>query len=110
MPAGEDTAKRSEPSPAEAEALEVAQSEEEIEALKLNEEGAAEPPEADTEGTGPIHDEIAAERMEELTESGPDVGEIGVLDVAPGRQDTSERLERGGPEMDSESKVDEGGV
>ncbi|HEV2275262.1 MAG TPA: transcription termination factor NusA, partial [Acidobacteriaceae bacterium] len=110
VPAGEDTAKRSEPSPAEAEALEVAQSEEEIEALKLNEEGAAEPPEADTEGTGPIHDEIAAERMEELTESGPDVGEIGVLDVAPGRQDTSERLERGGPEMDSESKVDEGGV
>ncbi len=87
----------------------AAQSEEEIDALKVN-ESDGEDVSAGKDGSGPVHDDIAAERMEELTESGKDVGEIGVLDVAPGQQDTSHKLEENGPEDAGQPKVDESGL
>ena len=46
----------------------------------------------DEDGSGPIRDEVAAERMEELTESGENSGDVGVFDVSPGQQDTSHKL------------------
>jgi hypothetical protein len=42
-------------------------------------------------------DEIARERMEELTESGSEAGEVGVLPQDAGRDDTSARLRRQNP-------------
>ncbi len=106
-------ARPAEQSAAAAEAIEAAQSEEEIEALELNETGGEEIPDT-RDGSGEIYDDVAAERMEELTESGRDVGEIGVQDVAPGQQDTSHKLEEVGPDILEESagvpKVDEGDV
>jgi hypothetical protein len=68
--------------------------------------------------------------MEELTESGPDVGEFGAVTETPGRDDTSETIARHRPNYDiarsetvgegnveeasqearQEPKVDEGGV
>ena len=44
------------------------------------------------DGSGRIVDDIAAERMEKLTESGEDVGTFGVDVEEPGRDDTSEVL------------------
>jgi hypothetical protein len=68
--------------------------------------------------------------MEELTESGPDLDDIGAISEAPGREDTSEVLARHVPnygiarsetvgegnveepsdETREDAKVDEGGV
>ncbi|HEY4051922.1 MAG TPA: transcription termination factor NusA [Acidobacteriaceae bacterium] len=96
------SAKQAERSPAEAEAIEAAQTEEELAALELNDRDPGDAVRAGEDGSGPIHDEIAAERLEELTESGQDIGEVGVLDVEPGRQDTSQTIEEHGPELVSD--------
>jgi hypothetical protein len=45
------------------------------------------------DGSGHIVDDLAAERMEKLTESGEDVGDFGVEELEPGRDDTSAQLE-----------------
>ncbi len=74
--------------------------EEEEAALRLNlGEGAAEGDGDDGDvvpdnrvGSGVIVDDIAAERMEKLTESGEDVGYFGVDVAEPGRDDTSKAL------------------
>ena len=114
---------------AKARAIEDAQVNEEIDALTLDQEGEREAPD-DQDGSGLISDDIARERMEELTESGPDVGEIGAISETPGREDTSEVLARHNPNYDlarseavddgnveeashetrQDAKVDEGGV
>ena len=51
-------------------------------------------------------------RMEELTESGPDLDDIGGISEAPGREDTSETLASHVPnyEIARSETVDEGNV
>jgi transcription termination/antitermination protein NusA len=70
---------------------------EELDALKVDDaDGGDEPASAD--GTGHVVDEIAQERVEELTESGDyDAGEVGVLPQDAGNDDTSARLRRQNP-------------
>ncbi len=46
------------------------------------------------DGSGIVSDDLAQERIEELTEVGPDVGDRGVVDAVPGRDDTSKTLRR----------------
>jgi transcription termination/antitermination protein NusA len=122
-------AKSDEEAVAEAAALEEAQSSEEIDALTLDQEGEQDTPDS-RDGSGLISDDIARLRMEELTESGPDVGAIGAISETPGREDTSETLashkpnyeiarsetvvegnvEEASEETRQDPKVDEGGV
>jgi N utilization substance protein A len=114
---------------AKARAIEDAQVNEEIDALTLDQEGERETPDAH-DGSGLISDDIARERMEELTESGPELDEVGAISQTPGREDTSEVLARHNPNYDvarseavddgnveevshetrQDAKVDEGGV
>jgi hypothetical protein len=49
------------------------------------------------DSSGRIVDDIARERMEELTESGREVGDVGVLPQDAGNDDTSARLRRQNP-------------
>ncbi len=120
-----------------ASAIEEAQNAEELDALTLNQEGEQDAPDTDTQngtdtqdGTGLISDDVARLRMEELTESGEDVGDIGVTPETPGREETSEVLASHKPNYDlarsetvvegnveeaseearQDAKVDEGGV
>ena len=51
-----------------------------------------EPEPDDSESTGVIRDDVAEERLAELTEVGPDLDEEGAEAVAPGNEDTSETL------------------
>lgn len=65
---------------------------EELDALKVDDEDGGEEP-ASADGTGHVVDEIAQERIEELTESGDyDAGEVGVVPQDAGKDDTSARL------------------
>jgi len=129
-PAPEGAAKSEEELVAKAAAIEEAQSDEEIDALTLDMEGEREVVPDNRDGSGIIHDDLAGLRMEELTESGRDVGEFGVTTEVPGRDDTSETLARHSPNYDlarsetvddgnveeasqetrQDAKVDEGGV
>jgi N utilization substance protein A len=102
--------KAGEVSAATEEAIERAQTDEEIDALKLNLEEDGERSEVDEDGSGPIRDEVSAERMEELTESGENSGDVGVLDVSPGQQDTSHKIAESGPEVLEESQIGEDGA
>ncbi|MFZ0663464.1 MAG: transcription termination factor NusA [Acidobacteriaceae bacterium] len=45
-------------------------------------------------GTGIVNDEVAAEQIEEATDSGPAIEDEGAEPLVPGRQDTSEKLEK----------------
>jgi transcription termination/antitermination protein NusA len=112
-----------------ARAIEDAQAAEEIDALTLDETGEREIPN-ERDGSGRISDDVARVRMEELTESGRDLDDIGAISEAPGREDTSEVLashvpnyeiarsetvdegnvEEASQESRQDSKVDEGGV
>jgi N utilization substance protein A len=114
---------------AKARAIEDAQVAEEIDALTLDQEGEREAPDTE-DGSGRISDDVARVRMEELTESGPDLDDVGAISEAPGREDTSEVLaahvpnyeiarseavgegnvEEPGDETKEDAKVDEGGV
>jgi N utilization substance protein A len=70
---------------------------EELDALKVDDEDGGEEP-ASADGSGDIADQIARERIEELTESGDyDAGEVGVLPQDAGNDDTSARLRRQNP-------------
>jgi N utilization substance protein A len=97
---------------AQAAAIEEAQSAEEIDALTLDLEGEREVIPDNRDGSGRISDDLAALRMEELTESGADVGEFGVTTETPGRDDTSETLARHTPnyELARSETVGEGNV
>jgi N utilization substance protein A len=70
---------------------------EELDALEVDDTDGGEEP-AGADGTGHVVDEIARERIEELTESGDEAGDVGVLPQEAGRDDTSARLERQNPE------------
>jgi len=76
---------------AAAQRAEAASTDEEIEALEqdLNQAGEES---ASADGSGPISDEVAAERIEELVETGPALDEEGAESLVPGREDVSERL------------------
>jgi N utilization substance protein A len=76
---------------AKARAIEDAQVAEEIDALTLDQEGEREAPDT-VDGSGRISDDVARMRMEELTESGPDLDDIGGISEAPGREDVSKTL------------------
>ena len=124
-----DMAKSDEEIVAQASAIEEAQNAEQLDALKLDLEGEQDMPDT-KDGSGLISDDIAALRMEELTESGEDVGDIGAISETPGREDTSEVLASHNPNYDiarsetvvdgnveevsaetkQDAKVDEGGV
>jgi transcription termination/antitermination protein NusA len=70
---------------------------EELDALRVDDaDGTNEDPDT-RDGSGRVVDEIARERMEELTESGREVGEVGVLPQDAGNDDTSARLRRQNP-------------
>jgi hypothetical protein len=70
---------------------------EELDALKVDDEDGGEEA-ASEDGSGDIADQIARERIEELTESGDyDAGEVGVLPQEAGNDDTSARLRRQNP-------------
>jgi transcription termination/antitermination protein NusA len=74
---------------------------EELDALEVDQaDGGGPLPEEipDTrDGSGRVVDEVARERMEELTESGREVGEVGVLPQDAGQDDTSAKLRRNNP-------------
>ena len=70
---------------------------EELDSLEADNTGSGEEIPDQRDGSGRVVDELARERMEELTESGKDVGEVGVLPQDPGRDNTSARLQRNNP-------------
>jgi N utilization substance protein A len=72
-------------------AAEEASLDEEIDALEQDLTQSDEEPD-DSESTGIIRDDVAEERLAELTETGPDLDEEGAEAVAPGNEDTSETL------------------
>jgi len=90
---------------------EEASSEEEIDALKQDlTQSEEEPPSED--GSGRIDDEVAEERLAEITEVGPALDDEGAEAVVPGREDTSERLAEleANPEAAGDEAVVEGNV
>jgi N utilization substance protein A len=96
---------------AKARAIEDAQAAEEIDALTLDQEGEREAPD-DVDGSGRISDDVARMRMEELTDSGAELDDIGAISETPGREDTSEVLASHVPnyEIARSETVDEGNV
>ena len=104
-------AKSEEEEVAKARAIEDAQADEEIDALTLDQEGEREPPDVE-DGSGRISDDVARMRLEELTESGPDLDDIGGVSETPGREDTSEVLASHSPnyEIARSETVDDGNV
>jgi N utilization substance protein A len=105
--AGEDNERA--PSRADLEALEAdatldeeraksdAELGEELDALRVDDEDGGNEDPDNRDSSGRVVDEIARERIEELTESGRDAGEVGVLPQDAGRDDTSARLRRQNP-------------
>ncbi len=79
-------------------AIADAQLGEEIDALEVDNSVEPYDPGDQRDSTGRVVDEIARERMEELTESGQEVGLVGVLPQDPGRDDTSEKLRENNPQ------------
>ncbi len=67
---------------------------EELDALEVNLTQDGDEFRDDDDGTGLIDDELAEERVEDLTEVGPDLEDKGVINAAPGRDDTSVTLRR----------------
>jgi transcription termination/antitermination protein NusA len=94
-----------------ARAIEDAQVAEELDALTLDQEGERETPDTE-DGSGRISDDVARMRLEELTESGPDLDDIGGISESPGREDTSATLASHVPnyEIARSETVDEGNV
>jgi N utilization substance protein A len=105
--AGEDNERA--PSRADVEALEAdatldeeraksdAELGEELDALRVDDEDGGDEDPDTRDSSGRVVDEIARERIEELTESGGDAGEVGVLPQDAGNDDTSARLRRQNP-------------
>jgi hypothetical protein len=84
---------------------------EEIDALTLDQEGEPEPPDT-ADGSGRLRDDVARVRVEELTESGPDLDDIGAIPEAPGEENVSKTLASHVPnyEIARSETVDEGNV
>ena len=78
-------------SEAAAEQTEAAQTDEELDALRLNQTQDGETG-GNSDGTGLVNDEVAEERLAEITETGPALDAEGAEAVVPGREDTSETL------------------
>lgn len=72
-----------------------ASTEEEIDALKLNQEDND--PGRSRDSSGRIADDLAAEHIAGVTEVGRELTDKGVLSVVPGRDDTSRELRRHHP-------------
>ena len=70
---------------------------EEIDALRVDLVQDADDLHDPDDGTGLIGDDVARDRIESLTESGPDAGDRGVLNESPGRDDTSNILRKHRP-------------
>jgi len=105
---GEERPSPTTPSLAEAAHISDVQAEEEIEALQLDlTQADDELPRED--GSGLISDELAEERLAEVTETGEALDEEGAASVDPGREDTSEVLARHHPHTDSDT-VGEGNL
>jgi N utilization substance protein A len=79
-------------------AIADAQLGEEVDALRVDNEVDPADPGNQRDATGVVVDEIARVRIEELTESGKDVGAFGVVPQEPGRDDTSEKLREDNPQ------------
>jgi transcription termination/antitermination protein NusA len=117
-PAGATPAEGAAPEPAaeagaeEAERrAEEASLDEEVDALKQDLTQSDEEP-ASEDGSGPVSDEVAEERIAELTEVGPQLDEEGAESLAPGLEDTSETLaaHEPDPELARDEAVVEGNV
>jgi transcription termination/antitermination protein NusA len=109
-PAGEGTKSDAE-LVAKARAIEDAQVAEEIDALTLDQAGEREAPDT-VDGSGRLSDDVTRMRMEELTESGTDLDEVGGISEAPGQEDVSKTLASHVPnyEIARSETVDEGNV
>jgi N utilization substance protein A len=109
--AGGTLAKSDEELVAKARAIEDAQVEEEIDALTLDQEGEREAPDT-ADGSGRLSDDVTRMRLEELTESGPDLDEVGGISELPGQEDVSKTLASHVPnyEVARSETVDEGNV
>jgi len=98
---------------AEAAALkaEEASLDEEIDALQQDLTQSGEEP-SSSDGSGIISDEVAEERLAEVTEVGPDLDREGAQTVAPGTEDTSETLVEHvpHPELALDEAISEGNV
>jgi len=94
-----------------AEHADAAQTAEEVDALRLD---LTQDTDVGTnrDGTGVINDEVAEERLSEITEVGPFVGDRGAEPVVPGRDDTSAVLaeHETNPEVARDEAVVEGNV
>jgi transcription termination/antitermination protein NusA len=101
-PADPDAAKRQ---------AEDASAAEEVDALRQDLTQSEEEP-ARADGSGTISDEVAEERLAEITEVGPALDSEGAEPVVPGREDTSERLAEHelNPEVARDEAVVEGNV
>ncbi len=86
-----------------------ASTDEEIDALELDLTQTDEPS-SSRDGTGLITDDVAEERLAEFTEVGPDLTDEGVLDVVPGRDDTSRILRKHHPKVDRSEAIVEGNL
>ncbi len=109
--AGGALAKSDEELVAKARAIEDAQVAEEIDALTLDQEGEREAPDTE-DGSGRLSDDVTRMRMEELTESGPDLDDVGGVSEAPGQEDVSRTLASHVPnyEIARSETVEEGNV
>jgi N utilization substance protein A len=67
---------------------------EELDALEVNMTQDGDEFRDSDDGSGLIDDELAEERVEDLTEVGPDVEYKGLVSADPGRDDTSATLRR----------------
>lgn len=74
----------------------AATTEEEVDALKVNLQQNDEPP-SSSDSSGRIVDDTAEERIARFTEADPMQGDLGVVSVEPGRDDTSRILRRHHP-------------
>jgi N utilization substance protein A len=108
--AGAETAAESRAEAAKRKA-EEASLDEEIDALEQDLTQSGEEP-ASAEGSGLIRDEVAEERLAELTEVGPELDGEGAESLVPGREDTSELLaeHQVHPEVDGDAGVIEDSV
>jgi transcription termination/antitermination protein NusA len=97
---GEDRPAGTDQSIAHAAHIADVQAEEEIEALEqdLTQAGEETP---DRDGSGYIRDELAEERLAEVTEEGAALENEGAESLEPGREDTSETLARHHPKAEA---------
>jgi N utilization substance protein A len=106
---GAETASTEDAAAAAALKAEEASLDEEIDALQQDLTQSDEEPVSE-DGSGLINDELAEERLAEVTEVGPDLDDEGAESVVPGRDDTSEVLveHQVNPKLDEDELVGEG--